>query len=55
VDKINDAHKRRYEKPVLRKIELVAQEIMAVCKIERSSPGPQEYMCQRCSTDYQPS
>ena len=43
-----DDKKQPYEKPVLRMIELHAEEIMGFCKITAVSPGPARPACSVC-------
>lgn len=44
--------KKPYEKPVLRIIELSAEEIMGVCKVTPTSPGPRRITCSLCRNQY---
>jgi len=47
-----DNTKQAYEKPVLRMIELYAEEIMGKCKMSGVTPGPGKKLCATCSNQF---
>jgi len=44
--------KQPYDKPALRAIDLVTEEVMGVCKVNAGSPGPMSFGCDSCGGQF---